>query len=156
MLRGVQKTLKELSQPQLWACNQGKRVIRLRAKRKLGSQGKEVARVQAKRKPGSQGKEAARVQAKRKPGSHITYSRENVRECEGVNTHTPKATPTLGDGVPVDSQNFRERFQGSKLNVLSRSFYHWKALITQMSKMGSHCSFKHRKHKLQPKEGLAV
>jgi len=33
---------------------------------------------------------------------------ESVREYEGVNTHTPKATPTLGDGVPVDSQNFRE------------------------------------------------
>jgi len=43
---------------------------------------------------------------------------ENVREYEGVNPHTPKATPTLGDGVPVDSQNFRERLQGSKLNVL--------------------------------------
>jgi hypothetical protein len=23
-----------------------------------------------------------------------------------VNNHIPKATPTLGDGVPVDSQNF--------------------------------------------------
>jgi len=38
---------------------------------------------------------------------------ESVRECEGVNTHTPKATPTLGNGVPVNSQNFRERLQGS-------------------------------------------
>jgi len=28
---------------------------------------------------------------------------ESVREYEGVNPHTPKATPTLGDGVPVDS-----------------------------------------------------
>jgi hypothetical protein len=27
----------------------------------------------------------------------------SVRKCEGVNPHTPKATPTLGDGVPVDS-----------------------------------------------------
>jgi len=35
---------------------------------------------------------------------------ENVREYEGVNPHTPKATPTLGDGVPEDSRNFRERF----------------------------------------------
>jgi len=32
----------------------------------------------------------------------------SVGKCEGVNPHTPKATPTLGDGVPVDSQNFRE------------------------------------------------
>ncbi len=27
----------------------------------------------------------------------------NVRKCEGVNFHTPKATPTFGDGVPMDS-----------------------------------------------------
>jgi hypothetical protein len=47
-----------------------------------------------------------------------------VRECEGVNTHILKATPTLGDGVPVDSQNFKEQLQGSKLNGLWRSLYH--------------------------------
>jgi len=34
-----------------------------------------------------------------------------------MNPHTPKATPTLGDGVPVDSQNFKERLQGSNLIV---------------------------------------
>jgi hypothetical protein len=28
----------------------------------------------------------------------------------GMNPHTPNATPTLGDGVPMDFQNFRERF----------------------------------------------
>jgi hypothetical protein len=49
---------------------------------------------------------------------------ESVREYEGVNPHTPKATPTLGDGVPVDSRNFRERLQGSNLNGLWRSLYH--------------------------------
>jgi hypothetical protein len=48
----------------------------------------------------------------------------NVKKCEGVNLHTPKATPTLGDGVLVDSRNFRERFEGSKLNGLWRSLYH--------------------------------
>jgi hypothetical protein len=53
---------------------------------------------------------------------------ESAREYKGVNTHTPKATPTWGDGVPVDSRNFRERLQGSKLNGLWRSLYHWKAL----------------------------
>jgi hypothetical protein len=35
--------------------------------------------------------------------SHTPGSVRSVRECEGVNTHTPKATPTLGDGVSVDS-----------------------------------------------------
>jgi hypothetical protein len=75
-------------------------------------QGKGVARLWVKRKPGSQGKEAARVRTKREWKSHhiLPGMWENVRECEGVNTHTPKATPILGDGVPVDSQNFRERF----------------------------------------------
>jgi hypothetical protein len=27
----------------------------------------------------------------------------SVGKCEGVNLHTPKATPTVGDGVPMDS-----------------------------------------------------
>jgi hypothetical protein len=27
----------------------------------------------------------------------------SVGKCEGVNPHTPKVTPTLGDGVPVDA-----------------------------------------------------
>ncbi len=29
---------------------------------------------------------------------------ENVGECEGVGLHTPKATPKLGEGVPMDSR----------------------------------------------------
>jgi len=48
----------------------------------------------------------------------------NVKKCEGVNPHTPKATPTLGDGVLVDFRNFKERFEGSKLNGLWRYLYH--------------------------------
>jgi hypothetical protein len=66
----------------------------------------------------------------------ITYSweskevRGSVRECEGVSTHTPKATPNLGEGVPVDSRNFRGRVEGSNLNGLLRSLDHWKALET--------------------------
>jgi hypothetical protein len=52
----------------------------------------------------------------------------SVGKCEGVNPHTPKATPTLGDGVSVDSRNFRDRFEGSNLNGLWRSLYQWKAL----------------------------
>jgi len=50
----------------------------------------------------------------------------SVRKCEGVNLHIPKATPTLGDGVPIDFQNFKELFQGSKLNGLWSFLYHWK------------------------------
>jgi len=47
-----------------------------------------------------------------------SHTPESARKCEGVNPHTPKATPTLGDGVPVDSRNFRERFEGSNRNAL--------------------------------------
>jgi hypothetical protein len=43
---------------------------------------------------------------------------ESVGKCEGMNPHTPKVIPTLGDGVLMDSRNFRKRFQRSKLNGL--------------------------------------
>jgi hypothetical protein len=33
----------------------------------------------------------------------------SVRECEGIDPYTPKATPTLGIGVLVDSRMFKER-----------------------------------------------
>ncbi len=33
----------------------------------------------------------------------------SARECEGIDSHTPKGTPTLGFGVPVDSLMFREQ-----------------------------------------------
>ncbi len=52
----------------------------------------------------------------------------SVGECEGVSLHTPKVTPKLGEGVPVDSQNVREQLEGSNLNDLLRSLYQWKAL----------------------------
>jgi len=32
----------------------------------------------------------------------------NARECEGIDLHTPKGTLTLGVGVSVDSQMFKE------------------------------------------------
>jgi hypothetical protein len=48
----------------------------------------------------------------------------SVEECEGVSHHTPKAPLTLGDGVPVDSRNFRDRFERSKLDGLWSSLYH--------------------------------
>jgi hypothetical protein len=47
-----------------------------------------------------------------------------------VNPHTPKSIPILGDGVPVDSRNFWEQFERSKLNFLWRFLYHWKPLRT--------------------------
>ncbi len=37
-----------------------------------------------------------------------SHTPESVGKCEGVNPHTPKATPPLGDGILVDSRNFIE------------------------------------------------
>jgi hypothetical protein len=54
----------------------------------------------------------------------------SVRACEGINPHTPKGAPTLGIGVLVNFQIFKEQLQGSKPNGLRSSLYHWKALGT--------------------------
>jgi len=48
----------------------------------------------------------------------------NVRECEGIDLHTPKGTPTLGVGVLMDFQMFREKLQGAKPNGVRNSLYH--------------------------------
>ncbi len=106
----------------------------------LATKAKGVARVRAKRKEAresrqrhckSAGQEEARElrQEEARESHHILPGvLDSVREYEGVNPHTPKATPTLGSGVPVDSQNFREQLQGSNLNGLWRSLYQKKAL----------------------------
>jgi len=70
--------------------------------------------------PGIKAKGSPQVKATRSPRvtSHTPESVRSVREYERVNPHTPKATPTLGNGVPMDSRNFKEQFQGSKPNGL--------------------------------------
>ncbi len=52
------------------------------------------------------------------------HALESAIECEGKNPHTPKGTPILGVGVPVDSRIFKERLQGSKPNGFRSSLYH--------------------------------
>jgi len=78
--------------------------------------------AKAKGSPGAKAKGSPGVKARGSPGvtSHTSGS---VRKCEGVSPHIPKATPTLGSGVSVDSRNFREQLQGSNLNGLWRSLY---------------------------------
>jgi hypothetical protein len=58
-----------------------------------------------------------------------------------MNPHTPKATPTWGIRVPMDSQIFREQLQGPKPIGLNISLYHWKSIETYMSEMGLHDPF---------------
>jgi hypothetical protein len=42
------------------------------------------------------------------------HAPRSAKECEGMNPHTPKGTPTLGVGIPVDFQIFREQLKGVK------------------------------------------
>ncbi len=66
--------------------------------------------TKAKGLQGCRPRGSPRVKAKGSPRvtSHTPGSVRSAKEYKGVNLHTPKATPTLGDGVLVDSQNFRE------------------------------------------------
>jgi hypothetical protein len=73
-----------------------------------------------------------------------------------MNPYTPKWALTLGIGVLMDFQIFRERFPGSKFIELKSSLYHWKALGTYMSKMVLHDPFGYLTHKLWPKERSGV
>jgi hypothetical protein len=59
-----------------------------------------------------------------------SYTPRSAGECEKMNPHTPKATSTWGVGVPMDSQIFREKLQGSKPIGLKSSLYHWKSIKT--------------------------
>jgi hypothetical protein len=62
-----------------------------------------------------------------------------------MNPHTPKWTPALGLETLMESQIFKEIFQGTKLIGLKCSLHHWKDVETQMSKMGSHNHFEYLK-----------
>jgi hypothetical protein len=58
------------------------------------------------------------------------HAPRSVGECEKMNLHTHKGTPTLGLGIPMDFWIFREWLKGSKPIELKSSLYHWKALRT--------------------------
>ncbi len=60
----------------------------------------------------------------------MPHAPKSARECEGIDPHTPKGTPTLGVGIPVDSQMFIKQLQGSKPNGLRNFLYHWKSIET--------------------------
>jgi hypothetical protein len=71
----------------------------------------------------------ARVRAKTKLGSHISCSWECKRVWGNEPSHSRRHSHFRNlspDGVPVDSQIFRERLQGSKLIGLRCPLYYWK------------------------------
>jgi hypothetical protein len=45
-------------------------------------------------------------------------------ECEGMNPHAPKWTPTMAVEILMESQIFKEVFQGLKFIGLKSSLYH--------------------------------
>jgi hypothetical protein len=61
------------------------------------------------------------------PRSHI-HTPRSVGKCEGMNPRTPKWASTLGIRVPIDSQTFKDWFEGSKLIGLKKYSYHWNIL----------------------------
>jgi len=92
----------------------------------------------------------------RKKSSKVkSHALRSVGECEGMNPHTPKWAFTLGVGILMDFQTFRDQLQGSKPIGLRSSLYHWKALET-LSKMNSHDPFGHFNHKYSQKKGVGV
>jgi hypothetical protein len=53
----------------------------------------------------------------------------SAKECEGMNPHTPKWTPIVGElESQMDSQIFIQRLQGSKPIILNNFLYHSKTL----------------------------
>jgi len=52
----------------------------------------------------------------------MRHALESARKCEGIDPHTPKGTPTLGIGVPVDFQMFKEQLQGVKTQWIEEFF----------------------------------
>jgi hypothetical protein len=52
------------------------------------------------------------------------------KKCEWMNLHTPKWTPILGIGIPMDSWIFRRWLQGPKPIDSRNLLYHWKAIET--------------------------
>jgi hypothetical protein len=52
---------------------------------------------------------ACKVTGQEESPGVMLHAPRTARECEGIDPHTPKGTPTLGVGVPVDFRIFRER-----------------------------------------------
>jgi hypothetical protein len=52
------------------------------------------------------------------------HAPKSARECEGIDLHTPKGTPTLGVGISVDSRMFKKQLQGPKPNGLKSFLYY--------------------------------
>jgi hypothetical protein len=68
----------------------------------------------------------ARLRAKRGRPKVTFHAPGNTKECEGMNLHTSKWIPILGDEVSMDSWIFRGQLQGSKPITWKSFLYHWK------------------------------
>jgi hypothetical protein len=75
------------------------------------------------------------------PGG-TSYTPGSVRKCERMNPHTPKWAPTLGSWNLDGLLNLQGVITRVKTHW-KKSLYHWKAIKTQMSKMGLQDPFGH-------------
>jgi hypothetical protein len=70
------------------------------------------------------GLQPRQMHGKVRVGSVTWESYLRSQKCEGMNPHIPKWTFILEVGIHVESQIFKEVFQGSKLIGSKSSLYH--------------------------------
>jgi len=51
---------------------------------------------------------ACKVEGQERSPRVRPHAPRSAKECEGIDPHTPKGTPTLGVRIPMDSQMFKE------------------------------------------------
>jgi hypothetical protein len=77
---------------------------------------------------------ACKVASQEESPGVTSHAPRSAKECEGMNPHTPKWTPILGVGIPMDSWIFIGQLQGSKPIGLKISLYHWKDIKSRCLK----------------------
>jgi hypothetical protein len=80
----------------------------------------------------------------------------SVGKYEGMNLHTPTATPTLGTRVPMNFRIFKGQLQGSKTQWLEKLFISLESSWNIDVQNGLTLFIWNLKHKLWPKEGVGV
>jgi hypothetical protein len=68
--------------------------------------------TKAKGLQGCEPRGSSGVKARRRSSRVTSQTPKSVRKCEGVNPHTPKATPTLGDGIPWTPETSESNYRG--------------------------------------------
>jgi len=62
------------------------------------------------------------LRAKRGASRVISHAHGSARECEGIDPHAPKGTPTLGVRVQIGFPNFQRAIPRAKTQWLEKFF----------------------------------